>query len=139
MRDRAVLDTGVIFAIYFQEDASVRAERAMDKISPIVLDLSVAEVGNAARKRITIFKESMDSTRASFSKCLEFIKSCRMITSMDLAELAYDIALENRIAFYDSLVLAAAEREGVSLLTLDKKMYEKARGNKCRDDLREWS
>lgn len=50
MRDRAVLDTGVIFALCFQEDASVRAVRAVDKISPIVLDLSIAEVGNAAKR-----------------------------------------------------------------------------------------
>ena len=42
MRDRAVLDSGVIFALYFQEDASERAERTVEAISPIVLDLSVA-------------------------------------------------------------------------------------------------
>lgn len=30
MRDRAVLDTGVIFALCFQEDASVRAVRAVE-------------------------------------------------------------------------------------------------------------
>lgn len=127
MRDRAVLDSGVIFALYFQEDASERAERAVEAISPIVLDLSVAEVGNAAWKRVTIFQESKDSARASFSKCLEFIKSCTMISSTNLAPLAYDIALENKISFYDSLFLAAARREEVNLLTLDKKMYEKAR------------
>jgi len=127
MRDRAVLDSGVIFALYFQEDASERAERAVEAISPIVLDISAAEVGNAAWKRVTIFEESIDSARASFSKCLEFIKSCTMMPSTNLAPLAYDIALENRISFYDSLFLAAARREEVSLLTLDKKMYEKAK------------
>ncbi len=127
MRDRAVLDSGVIFALYFQEDASERAERAVEAISPLVLDLSVAEVGNAAWKRVTIFQESNDSARASFSKCLEFIHSCTMIPSADLATLAYDIALDNKISFYDSLFLAAARRDEVSLLTLDRKMYEKAR------------
>ena len=127
MRDRAVLDSGVIFALYFQEDASERAERTVEAISPIVLDLSVAEVGNAAWKRVTIFQECEDSARASFSKCLEFIHSCTMIPSADLSTLAYDIALENKISFYDSLFLAAARREEVSLLTLDRKMYEKAR------------
>lgn len=127
MRDRAVLDSGVIFALYFQEDASERAERAVEAISPLVLDLSVAEVGNAAWKRVTIFQESNDSARASFSKCLKFIHSCTMIPSADLATLAYDIALDNKISFYDSLFLAAARRDEVSLLTLDRKMYEKAR------------
>ena len=51
MRDRAVLDTGVIVAIYFDEDASERAVEVASKHSPITLDLAVAEVGNAAWKR----------------------------------------------------------------------------------------
>lgn len=127
MRDRAVLDSGVIFALYFEEDASERAIEAVDLLSPITLDLAVAEVGNAAWKRVALFKESKDSTRASLSKCLEFIKSCSVICSSDLAELAYEIALENKTTFYDSLFLAAAEREGVTLLTLDQKMCEKVR------------
>jgi len=31
MRDRAVLDSGVIFALYFEEDASERAIRAANE------------------------------------------------------------------------------------------------------------
>lgn len=127
MRDRAVLDSGVIFALYFEEDASERAVNVVDKLSPITVDLAVAEVGNAAWKRVALFKENKDSTRASLSKCLEFIKSCRVILTSDLAELAYEIALKNKTTFYDSLFLAAAEKEEVTLLTLDKKMYEKVR------------
>jgi len=50
-----------------------------------------------------------------------------VILTSDLAELAYEIALKNKTTFYDSLFLAAAEREEVTLLTLDKKMYEKVR------------
>ncbi len=131
MRDRAVLDSGVIFSLYFEEDASERAVKAVDLLSPITLDLAVAEVGNAAWKRVALFKESKESTSASLSKCLEFIRSCSVICSSDLAELAYEIALENETTFYDSLFLAAAEREEVKLLTLDRKMYEKvkAKGN----------
>jgi predicted nucleic acid-binding protein len=127
MRDRVVLDSGVIFALYFEEDASERAVNVVDKLSPITVDLAVAEVGNAAWKRVALFKESKDSTRASLSKCLEFIKSCRVILTSDLAKLAYEIALENETTFYDSLFLAAAAREEVTLLTLDKKLYEKVR------------
>jgi predicted nucleic acid-binding protein len=130
MRDRAVLDSGVIFALYFEEEASERASEAAYKLSPITLDLAVAEVGNAAWKRVALFKENRESARASHSNCLEFIKSCTVICSSDLAELAYEIALGNNTAFYDSLFLAAAEREEVTLLTLDKKMYEKARAKR---------
>ena len=131
MRDRAVLDSGVIFALYFEEDASIRAERAASDYSPITLDLAVAEVGNAAWKRVVFFKESRDASLRSLLSCLQFIKSCTIINSSDLAESAYEISLENKTTFYDSLFLAAAGQANAPLLTLDRKMYEaaKARNN----------
>lgn len=127
MRDRAILDSGVIFALYFEEDASVRAVRAANECSPITLDLAIAEVGNAAWKRVAFFKESKDATWLSLSKCLQFIKSCTIMNSSDLAGCAYKIALENKTTFYDSLFLAAAQQGKVPLLTLDKKMYMAAK------------
>jgi len=51
-----------------------------------------------------------------------------VILTSDLAEFAYEIALENETTFYDSLFLAA-EREELTLLTLDKKMYEESKSN----------
>jgi predicted nucleic acid-binding protein len=133
MRDKAVLDSGIIVALYFEEDASERAEIAAHKYNPITLDLAVAEVGNATWKRAVLFKEDGDAIRLSLSKCLEFIKSCTLIASSDLAFQAYEIALENKTTFYDSLFMAAAEKERVPLLTLDKKMFERA---KARQDVR---
>ena len=130
MRDRAVLDTGVIVAIYFDEDASERAVEVASKHSPITLDLAVAEVGNAAWKRVAFFGESKDATWKSLYKCLEFIKSCSQISSFELAELAYEISVENKTTFYDSLFLAASEKERVPLYTLDKKMYEKVKAKR---------
>jgi len=130
MQDRAVLDTGVIVAIYFDEDASESAVEVASEHSPITLDLAVAEVGNAAWKRVAFFEESKDATWKSLYKCLEFIRSCSQISSFELAELAYEISLENKITFYDSLFLAAAEKEKVPLYTLDKKMYEKVKAKR---------
>jgi predicted nucleic acid-binding protein len=127
MRDRAVLDTGIIVAIYFEEDASERAVEIAYEHSPITLDLAVAEVGNAAWKRVTLFGEGKDATGKSLCKCLDFIKSCAQIGSSELAELAYEISVENKTTFYDSLFLAAAEKEKVPLYTLDKKLYEKVK------------
>ncbi len=40
---------------------------------------------------------------------------------------AYIISLEAKTTFYDSLFLAAAEESQVRLLTLDRKLYEKAK------------
>lgn len=127
MLDRAVLDTGVIVALYFEEDASERAVMAAGKYNPITLDLAVAEVGNVAWKRAILFGENKDAVWQSLSKCLEFIQSCTLMRSSDLARPAFDIALANGTTFYDSLFLAAAEREEVPLLTLDKKMFDKTK------------
>ena len=126
MRDRAVLDSGVIFAIFFEEAASERAARAAGECRPITLDLAVSEVGNATWKRVAFFQEQVDAARLSLSKCLEFIASCALIRSSDLATQAFEISLETKTTFYDSLFLAAAEQENVPLLTLDKKMCQSA-------------
>ncbi|MBN1323481.1 MAG: type II toxin-antitoxin system VapC family toxin [Methanotrichaceae archaeon] len=130
MRDRAVLDTGVIVALYFEEDGSEQAMEIVAGCSPITLDLAVAEVGNVAWKRVVMFGEDRDASRQSLCACLDFIRSCTLISSADLASLAYDIALECKTTFYDSLFLAASEGEQVPLLTLDQKMYERAKAEK---------
>ena len=127
MADRAVLDSGVIFAIYFEEEASERAAKAAGGCSAITLDLDVAEVGNAAWKRVAFFQERDDAASLSFSKCLQFIDSCQVIRSAHLAAQAFEISLETKATFYDSLFLAASEQEKVPLITLDRKMYELAK------------
>ncbi len=43
---------------------------------------------------------------------------------------AYEISVETKTTFYDSLFLALAEKEQVPLLTLDRRMYEKAKGKR---------
>jgi predicted nucleic acid-binding protein len=47
-----------------------------------------------------------------------------------------EIAVEDKTSYYDSLFLAAAEREEMPLLTLDRKLYEKA---KAKRDVFAWS
>lgn len=130
MQDRAVLDTGVIVAIFFDEAASDRAVEVASECSPVTLNLAVAEAGNAAWKRVAFFGESKDAAWKSLYKCLEFIKSCHQISSSELAALAYEISVENGTTFYDSLFLAAAEKERVPLYTLDRKMYEKVKAKR---------
>ncbi len=61
---------------------------------------------------------------------MELINSCTLIPSIDPAELAYDIALENNTTSYNFIFIAAAKEEKASLMTLDKKMYRRARANR---------
>lgn len=127
MLDSVVLDSSVIAAIFFFEDDNA-AESTIEDKRLITLDLSMAEVGNVARKRVTHFQEDKGITLTALRECLGFIsEACVVIRASDLAEEAYDIAVEDRIAFYDSLFLAAAERERVPLLTMDKKLYDKVK------------
>jgi predicted nucleic acid-binding protein len=131
MPGEAVLDSSVIAAMFFKEDASARAIDAAGKSDLITLDLAIAEVGNVAWKQVVLCGADKDQTLVAFKKCQSFIsEACELVRAEDLALGAYNISVETRTAFYDSLFLAAAEARQVPLLTLDRKLYEKARSTR---------
>ena len=131
MPDEVVLDSSVIAAMFFKEDASMRARDAAAKSDLITLDLAIAEVGNVARKQVVLCGADKDQTLVAFKKCQSFIsEACELVRAEDLTIRAYNIAVETRTAFYDTLFLAAAEARQVPLLTLDRKLYEKARSTR---------
>lgn len=126
MPDKVVLDSSVIAAIFFKEQASERAERVAENHELVTVDIAVAEVANVAWKRVVLFSESREVTLKALKRCTDFIINvCDIITSQELLESGFEIALADRITLYDALFVAASEREKVSLLTLDKKLYEK--------------
>ena len=131
MPDEVVLDSSVIAAMFFKEDASMRAQDAASNSDLITLDLAIAEVGNVAWKQVVLCGADKDQTLVAFKKCQSFIsEACELVRAEDLTIRAYNIAVETRTAFYDSLFLAAAEARQVPLLTLDRKLYEKARSTR---------
>ena len=127
MPDEVVLDSSLIAAMFFKEDASMRAQDAASNSDLITLDLAIAEVGNVAWKQVVLCGADKDQTLVAFKKCQSFISdACELVRAEDLTI----IAVETRTAFYDSLFLAAAEARQVPLLTLDRKLYEKARSTR---------
>jgi predicted nucleic acid-binding protein len=132
MPDRSVLDSSVIAAIFLQEDEdSKRARGLAMSMDFITLDTAISEVGNVAWKKTALFGESPEEMLGGLRDAIAFITGlCLILRSSDLAERAYEVALDTKVAFYDALFLAAAEREKVPLLTLDKKLYEKAKGRR---------
>lgn len=131
MPDEVVLDSSLIAAMFFKEDASMRAQDAASNSDLITLDLAIAEVGNVAWKQVVLCGADKDQTLVAFKKCQSFIsEACELVRAEDLTIRAYNIAVETRTAFYDSLFLAAAEARQVPLLTLDRKLYEKARSTR---------
>jgi predicted nucleic acid-binding protein len=128
MPDRAVLDSSVIASLFFKEEASERALEAIAECDSVTLDLAAAEVGNVAWKQVVLFGENREVALRALHNCLSFIsETCDLARSLDLALEAYEIAVQSKIPFYDSLYMAAAKREGLPLLTLDRKLYEKAK------------
>jgi predicted nucleic acid-binding protein len=74
------------------------------------------------------FHEDPELTFSALQECMGFIsEACAPIRASDLIHEAYRIAVEDKIAFYDSLFLAASERENAPLLTMDRKLYEKVK------------
>ncbi len=68
---------------------------------------------------------------SGFQDGIEFIIGmCDMLKASDLAEYAYEKAVNSKTAFYDALFLAAAEKEQVPLLTLDRKLCAKTKANR---------
>ena len=131
MLDRAVLDSSVLAAMFFKEAASPRALKCASECDPVTLDLAMAEVGNVAWKQVVFFGESRDRASDALQDCQDFIATaCTIIKASDLSMKAFQIAVDDKISYYDSLFLAAAEREGFPLMTLDQKLQEKAKAKR---------
>jgi len=128
MPDKVVLDSSIIAAMFFVEEASRRALKAAAESDLVTLDLAFAEVGNVAWKKAVLSRADKELTWKALQKCMSFIfEACDVVRFQDLASEAYDISVKTKTTFYDSLFLALAEKEQVPLLTLDKRMYEKAK------------
>lgn len=124
MPDNVVLDSSVIAAIFFKEEASERAEKVAEKYRLITVDAVVPEAANVAWKRIVHFNEPEEMTKTALKACTDFIANvCKVISSQTLLEASFEIAVRDRITVYDSLFIAASEKEKVPLLTTDKKLY----------------
>ena len=131
MLHRAVLDSSVLAAMFFKEAASPRALKCAYECDPVTLDLAMAEVGNVAWKQVVFFGENRDRASDALQDCQDFIATaCTIIKASDLSMKAFQIAVDDKISYYDSLFLAAAEREGFPLMTLDQKLQEKAKAKR---------
>ena len=131
MQDKAALDSSIIAAIFFKEDASEKAQKIVREYNELItLDLAIAELANVAWKRVIHFNEQEAITKKALNAGIDFItNACSVITHTELIQDAFEIALADKITVYDSLFIAASEREKAPLLTLDEALYNK-RGKK---------
>jgi len=131
MPDRAVLDSSILASVFFKEESSSRSIKYVSECDPFTLDLAIAEVGNVAWNEVVFSGESKDRALDAFRDCQEFIATaCTIIKASDLTAEAFEIAVENKVSYYDSLFLAAAEETDVPLVTLDRKLHEKVKAKR---------
>jgi len=131
MLDRAVLDSSILAAMFFKEASSSRALKCAEECDPVTLDLAIAEVGNVAWKQVVFSGESKDRALDAFQDCQDFIATaCTLIKASDLTTEAFEIAVDDKTSYYDSLFLAAAQKEGMPLLTLDRRLHEKTKSKR---------
>lgn len=123
MPTKYVLGSSVIAAIFFQEPSSEKAAWAVENRELVTVDLARAEVANVAWKRVTLFNEDREITTKALKMSMEFMEtSCEVIPTRELVEESFQIALKNKISFYDALFVCLALREEVPLLTLNKRL-----------------
>ena len=66
-----------------------------------------------------------------YKKSVDFILGvCEVMSSQEVIEDAFEIAITDEITMYDSLFIAASEREKAPLLTTDAKLHEKVKSKR---------
>ena len=127
MLDKVVLDSSAIVALFFKEKYSDWVEKIVAKASELLtVDLAIAEVTNAAWKRVFIFSESQKVVRDALENAINFILNvCHVFSSVELYKDAFEDSLKLKIPVYDTLFLSLARRLKCGLVTLDKKFIKK--------------
>ena len=70
MRDSVILDSSVIAAIFFKEEASERAEEALRDYKLITVSIAIEEVANVAWKRVVFFNEQKEIALKALNKSI---------------------------------------------------------------------
>jgi len=131
MPDKVVLDSSIIAAIFFKDAQIEMARKAIETSSLITVDLAAAETANVAWKKITFFDESRDTIIKALKRSIDFIYgACEVLQHKELLDDAFKIAIEDNITIYDAFFVAASDREKVTLLTTDRKLYGKIKGSR---------
>lgn len=104
-------------------------EEGWERVSPYVeesmtLSLAVVELGNALLKKVRIGEIKLKSAMEMLAM---YSKKAFLLNDEEYAELAFGTALDNGIAMYDSMFIAACKDEGLGLVTCDGNQAEAAR------------
>ena len=120
-----VLDASVAAKCFIEEHDSGEARRqvlgALDWIAPDLIFLEIASVMTKALRAKALTEESAQRAVVSVGLLL-----AETVPGRELAERAFQLACGHGFSVYDAAYLALAQREGVRLLTADRRLMERA-------------
>jgi predicted nucleic acid-binding protein len=120
-----VVDASVAAKWFIQEPETPFADVIRNEESVVAPDLIVAEVMNAAWKHVRlrhISREHAASIAVNLPQAF-----AALISSVELAVRALEIAVALDHPVYDTFYLAAAERENAQLVTADRRLFQRTR------------
>ncbi len=119
---RIVIDTSAIIAVITNEphkDRIIKVTRGSDLIAPSSVPWEIANAFSA------MFKQKRISLENSF-KCVDEYKSIPIrFYEIDLKK-SLELSFNHNMYAYDAFLVACSLSNDAPLLTLDKKLYEKA-------------
>ncbi|WP_456469561.1 type II toxin-antitoxin system VapC family toxin [Archaeoglobus sp.] len=130
MKDKVVLDSSIIVALFFKEELSDEVEKIVEEYSEYyTVDISYSEVANAAWKKVRIYGEDEELSKRALDVAVDFIeKVCRVEDSRVLLNQAFELAVKHNLTVYDALFIVLAMKLNEKLLTTDRKLYSKIEG-----------
>ncbi|MDT7862709.1 MAG: type II toxin-antitoxin system VapC family toxin [Saccharolobus sp.] len=131
-----ILDSSAIASFFFRDSFTDKVIKIIEESNEdfLTLDLAFAEVSNVAWKRIVLFNDKQNATLEQLRNALDFIeKLCKIVYVKDIAMEVINLAVREKLSFYDSAFLYLAIKEGTKLLTTDLKLF-----NKLNDKLKNY-
>ena len=123
-----IIDASVIAKWFLDEKGTnvalkIREDYLNGKIDIEIPDLLIYEIANVLRYKNFTAEEIKDAISSIFS--MDFL----IVTpTPSLINMASKIALTNDITIYDAVYVALSKYFGTPLITADKKLYEKVKG-----------
>ena len=114
-----VADTSVIGKIILREEGWRRVLEALSDAYIHVVDFQVSEIGNLLWKRKDL---SIEEALDRYGEALLFVDEVHGV--LEVSEKALRIAREFNLPFYDSAVIALAEKLSIPLFSADRLQAE---------------
>ena len=119
-----LFDASALAAITLKEEGW---EKLLDLLPSKTLDLAFIETYNVIWKHSRILNDLSEEEEVTALKVLEELEALMMLLSArEYLKRAYEVAKTFKVTVYDSLYIAACEKEGARLITRDVKQAEVA-------------